>query len=359
VNTLDSVRAMRLDVPDSFGTKCNVIWTDEPNAAVMLTEDGTIVRKIRVATGTEQLEYGNYLPAGGGEPNGTWEVRETYRINGAYEVVQGAAWVKGKLVLGFGHGPMSVGVVTLQDDGYMDYRVFEDRSVPQYFGSVFYDERNGYFGGSSGLGTDFWSDDNFGFTDSAPAPTAFELPAIHGTPEVGDLLRAEPGTWSVAEISFTFQWFADGAPIAGATSATLLVDPSLNGADVTVTVTASAPRRPDGSATSAVAALSTIPTWDAGTVYRDGDVVIHDGAVHEAQWYSHGNAPGASVWGAWAERGTQVATAAGVVRTWTPTWIYTGGETVTHDGRVWRAKWWTRNQEPGLPDGPWEDRGAA
>jgi chitodextrinase len=42
---------------------------------------------------------------------------------------------------------------------------------------------------------------------------------------------------------------------------------------------------------------------------------------------------------------------------WTTSWIYTGGETVHHEGRLWQAKWWTRNQEPGDPYGPWRDRG--
>ena len=97
-----------------------------------------------------------------------------------------------------------------------------------------------------------------------------------------------------------------------------------------------------------------LPAWDAGTVYTAGDRVEHDGAVFEAQWWTRGQVPGASPWGAWAEVGAAVTTPAGTAPAWTPSGIYTGGETVAHDGELWRARWWTRNQEPGDPYGPWE-----
>ncbi|MFC0051933.1 carbohydrate-binding protein [Streptomyces actinomycinicus] len=48
----------------------------------------------------------------------------------------------------------------------------------------------------------------------------------------------------------------------------------------------------------------------------------------------------------------------------TPAWvqetIYTSGNVVSRNGRVWRAKWWTRGNEPGGPTayGAWEDEGA-
>jgi surface antigen len=44
-------------------------------------------------------------------------------------------------------------------------------------------------------------------------------PVISGTPAVGSTLTASTGTWSPAA-SYTFQWYADGALISGATSAT-------------------------------------------------------------------------------------------------------------------------------------------
>jgi hypothetical protein len=32
---------------------------------------------------------------------------------------------------------------------------------------------------------------------------------------------------------------------------------------------------------------------------------------------------------------------------WSPTQVYVGGNTVSHEGDVWRAKWWTLGEEPG------------
>jgi len=43
---------------------------------------------------------------------------------------------------------------------------------------------------------------------------------------------------------------------------------------------------------------------------------------------------------------------------WTPSGIYTGGMTVSHNGRTWRANWWTQNEEPGVTtSGVWADLG--
>jgi 5'-nucleotidase len=96
------------------------------------------------------------------------------------------------------------------------------------------------------------------------------------------------------------------------------------------------------------------PAWETGTVYTGGEVVSHDGRTFEALWWTRGEAPGTSPWGAWSEIGAEVTTPAGTSRAWTPSTVYTGGETVVHDGAAFRALWWTRNQQPGDPNGPWE-----
>ena len=100
------------------------------------------------------------------------------------------------------------------------------------------------------------------------------------------------------------------------------------------------------------------PAWKARTTYRAGDSVSYDGAVYVAQWWTRGDRPGASPWGPWAEVGAEVVCESDTYQAWTSSWIYTGGETVAHDGRLWEARWWTRNQEPGAPWGPWRDAGA-
>jgi len=45
---------------------------------------------------------------------------------------------------------------------------------------------------------------------------------------------------------------------------------------------------------------------------------------------------------------------------WNRTAIYTGGNQVSHNGRNWRAKWWTQGEEPGTTGewGVWADLGA-
>jgi uncharacterized repeat protein (TIGR01451 family) len=101
------------------------------------------------------------------------------------------------------------------------------------------------------------------------------------------------------------------------------------------------------------------PAWDRKTVYRAGDEVSYDGAVYVALWWTRGDKPGRSAYGPWAEVGTDVACGDETYQAWTESWVYTGGETVAHDGRLWQATWWNRNQEPGAtPWGPWKDRGA-
>ncbi len=97
--------------------------------------------------------------------------------------------------------------------------------------------------------------------------------------------------------------------------------------------------------------------WSSTAVYDTGDRVLFDGRVFQAQWWNKGQTPGASPWGAWAELGTPVGCQAGSYATWTASWIYTGGEIVQYQGHRWQAKWWTRNQAPGSPYGPWQDLG--
>lgn len=99
--------------------------------------------------------------------------------------------------------------------------------------------------------------------------------------------------------------------------------------------------------------------YNPRAVYTGGERVSYQGKVYLAQWWTSGLTPSATQWGAWAEVGKQVLTPQGSFLTWTASWTYTGGETVVHNGEVFRAKWWTRNQVPGDPWGPWQSLGSA
>ncbi|MGV8978317.1 MAG: Ig-like domain-containing protein [Cellulomonas sp.] len=189
------------------------------------------------------------------------------------------------------------------------------------------------------------------------APTT--APSITGTPEVMGLLTANPGTWPLPGLSFGYQWNTSGVPIAGATTATLPVTAALSGASVTITVTALENGHALGSATSDPVTVTAVPAWAAQAVYDTGARVLHDGRLFEAQWWTQNQTPGSSPWLAWAEVGTTVRCTADVTaRQWTDSWVFTGGETVVHDGALWTARWWTRNQEPGQKNGPWATAGS-
>ncbi|WP_454854660.1 S8 family serine peptidase [Promicromonospora soli] len=107
-----------------------------------------------------------------------------------------------------------------------------------------------------------------------------------------------------------------------------------------------------------VTGVPDVPAWDRKAIYTAGDKVLYGGSVWVAQWWTKSQKPGATPWGPWAEVGTEVVCGDETYQAWTSSWIYTGGETVEHEGKLWRAKYWTRNQEPGIPWGPWEKVGA-
>ncbi|WP_194762301.1 carbohydrate-binding protein [Microbacterium sp. UFMG61] len=107
-----------------------------------------------------------------------------------------------------------------------------------------------------------------------------------------------------------------------------------------------------------VTTAPTVPAWDPAAVYDSGDEVSHDGSVYTAQWWTRNERPGSTATGSWMQQGAPVPEAGDDVRAWTPSYVYVGGETVAHEGHTFRAAWWTRNQEPGDPHGPWQDLGA-
>lgn len=89
------------------------------------------------------------------------------------------------------------------------------------------------------------------FTVTAPAaPLNTAAPKITGTPKVGAKLTAGPGAWTPEPASRTYQWQADGKPIAGATDATYTVPAELLGKKLTVVVTARITGAPSGTAAS-------------------------------------------------------------------------------------------------------------
>jgi len=94
--------------------------------------------------------------------------------------------------------------------------------------------------------------------------------------------------------------------------------------------------------------------WDANRVFDSGDRVIWDGRIFEAQWWTQNQEPGTSPWGSWMEIGTPTTVDGNVYATWTDSRVFDSGDIVAYNGQLWRARWWTRNQNPGTIHGPWE-----
>lgn len=83
------------------------------------------------------------------------------------------------------------------------------------------------------------------WTASAPVlPGEFASlarPTVQGGRMVGDRLRADPGSWSLPDVALSYQWRADGVPIAGAADApTYRLTRADAGHRISVRVTASA-----------------------------------------------------------------------------------------------------------------------
>ncbi|MFC9845954.1 Tat pathway signal protein [Streptomyces sp. NPDC060223] len=82
------------------------------------------------------------------------------------------------------------------------------------------------------------------------APKATKTPVISGTAKVGKKLTAGKGTWSPAATSYSYQWYANGKTIAGATKSTLVLKSAQAGKKITVKVIAHRTGHKDGSALS-------------------------------------------------------------------------------------------------------------
>lgn len=74
-------------------------------------------------------------------------------------------------------------------------------------------------------------------TGSGIAPQNTVIPTISGTASVNSVLTANNGTWTGdAVITYTYQWFANGVTIAGATANTYVVQATDTGKKISVRV---------------------------------------------------------------------------------------------------------------------------
>jgi peptidoglycan/xylan/chitin deacetylase (PgdA/CDA1 family) len=178
--------------------------------------------------------------------------------------------------------------------------------------------------------------DDYALYDLAGAPTTTVpgAPTITGTAQVGQVLTANPGTWTPAPSSFSYQWLRNGAAISGATNATY----TPVAADATRTLTVRVTGTPAGgttaTATSAGVVVAAAPvTVTPGTpaisgTPRVGSVLTANpgtwspsGLTFAYQWLRNGTA----ITGATARTYTPVAADVGTTLTVRVTGTPAGG----------------------------------
>ncbi|GAB3161971.1 hypothetical protein GCM10027059_13510 [Myceligenerans halotolerans] len=176
-----------------------------------------------------------------------------------------------------------------------------------------------------------------------PAVTAIDVAAVRNvyptdvTPETVDLVvtatRSDESTAELPAEGYDVEPFDSAASTS--TPVSVAVDDGLTA--------------PGAASVTATVEIMIADPWDAATVYQPEDLVEHDGSAWLATWRTRNRTPGASPWGPWQE----IATNADGMAVWTPSRIFTDGDVVVHDGVVYEAQRRTRNQEPGGAWGPW------
>ena len=84
-------------------------------------------------------------------------------------------------------------------------------------------------------------------------------------------------------------------------------------------------------------------TYVSDKAYHRGDTVVFNGKTYRAKWWTRGENPETSQVWELLDDGNQTAAPAA----WSPFKIYTAGMQVTYKGRVYEAKWWTIGLAPG------------
>ncbi|CAN7480729.1 sunset domain-containing protein [Knoellia sp. LjRoot47] len=121
-------------------------------------------------------------------------------------------------------------------------------------------------------------------------------PSIAGLPMVGSVLTAGPGAWATGT-AVTYQWFADGAPVPGATGRTFTLTTAQDGKALHVAVTASKPAY--ATVTRGSAATKRVMRWSSpgisgyfayGQPLTARPGVWTTGATLRYQWFADGRA---------------------------------------------------------------------
>ena len=91
--------------------------------------------------------------------------------------------------------------------------------------------------------------------------------------------------------------------------------------------------------------------WSAATVYHTGDRVSYQGNLYTACWYTQNQLPG-DPQGPWQET---VMTENGTA-VWTASRTFNSGDLAVYGGTIFKAGWYTRDDTPGSVTGPWQEQ---
>jgi len=151
---------------------------------------------------------------------------------------------------------------------------------------------------------------------------AWATPSVSGTPRTGGLLTANTGSWS-SGTSFSYQWYADGVAVSGATGKTFVPSSAQVGKFVSVRVTGRqagfGSMAVTSKATSSRVALAPVPVV-SGTARVGGKLSAvpgtwTKGTVLSYQWYVNGVAVSGATTSSYVARSTDVGAAVRVAVT--------------------------------------------
>ncbi|MDT0183064.1 carboxypeptidase regulatory-like domain-containing protein [Microbacterium sp. ARD31] len=124
----------------------------------------------------------------------------------------------------------------------------------------------------------------------------FATPKIAGPIAAGHTVRVDRGTWT-SGAAFTYQWYADGRAISGATSSSYKIPSTLKGKRISVKVTGKKSGHTTVSRTSAVSGKvgtaitpSISGTRAVGATLTAKRGTWTSGTTYSYQWYANGNA---------------------------------------------------------------------
>lgn len=97
-----------------------------------------------------------------------------------------------------------------------------------------------------------------------------------------------------------------------------------------------------------------VAPWEASTIYPlAGQEVVYNGKVYKNKWWTRNEIPGVrEVWEYVRDCGNTGGGGDNCsgIPAWASSTAYHGGAQVSYDQKIYTAKWWTRNETPGMAD---------